>query len=75
MATDRRGAGSDTEEVATAIGLYVLDEISLGKAAERLGVTRWEMRDILEESGIDTKLGPEDMEEAREEIENVREFE
>ncbi|MFH5801840.1 UPF0175 family protein [Haladaptatus sp. CMAA 1911] len=35
------------EYLATTIGLYVLGEISLGKAAERTGVTRWEMEEIL----------------------------
>jgi len=33
MATDRpRNAVEDTEQLATTIGLYVLGEISLGKA-------------------------------------------
>jgi len=42
MATDRRrNAVEDKQELATTIGLYVLSEISLGKAAERTGVTRW----------------------------------
>jgi len=75
MATDRRDAGTDTEELATTIGLYVLGEISLGKAAEQIGVTRWEMRDILEDNGIEPRLGPSDMDEAREEIENIHQFE
>jgi len=48
MATDRRrNAVEDKQELATTIGLYVLSEISLGKAAERTGVTRWEMEELL----------------------------
>lgn len=75
MATDRHGANGDTEALATTIGLYVLGEISLGKAAEQLGVSRWEMRDILASNGVEPRLGPADMDEAHEEIENVRDFE
>ena len=75
MATDRRGSDADTEELATTIGLYVLGEISLGKAAERTGVSRWEMREILEDHDVEPRLGPADMDEAAEEVENVRDFE
>lgn len=75
MATDRREGESDTEELATTIGLYILGEISLGKAAERVGVTRWEMQEILEDNCVDPRLGPVDMSEARKEVENAREVE
>lgn len=75
MATDRRGAEVDTDELATTIGLYVLGEISLGKAAERVGVTRWEMRELLEEHGVEPRLGPTDMDDAADEIEAIRDFE
>jgi len=69
MATDRRtNAGEDTEQLATTIGLYVLGEISLGKAAERTGVTRWEMEDLLEEAGVELRLGPESMENLESEV-------
>lgn len=40
MATDHYGTEGGTEELATTVGLYVLGEISLGKAAERLDVGR-----------------------------------
>jgi predicted HTH domain antitoxin len=75
MATDRRGSDADTEELATTIGLYVLGEISLGKAAERTGVSRWEIREILEDHDVELRLGPSDMDEAAEEVENLRDFE
>lgn len=45
-------------KIATTIGLYVLGEISLGKAAERISVTRWEMEEILSEADIEVRLGP-----------------
>lgn len=75
MATDHYGTEGGTEELATTVGLYVLGEISLGKAAERLDVGRWEMREILAEHDIQPRLGPRDMEEAAEEVENIRDFE
>jgi hypothetical protein len=41
MATGRPNPQVDnTEELATTIGLYVLGESSLGKAAEQTGVSR-----------------------------------
>ena len=69
MATDRRSdAIEDKEQLATTIGLYVLGEISLGKAAERTGVTRWEMEEILQEAGVELRLGPQSMEELEDEV-------
>ena len=69
MATDRRSnAVEDKEQLATTIGLYVLGEISLGKAAERTGVTRWEMEEILQEAGIELQLGPQSMDELEDEV-------
>jgi predicted HTH domain antitoxin len=37
---------------------YTAGEISLGKAAERLGVSHEEMKDILREEGTEIHLGP-----------------
>ena len=37
---------------------YTAGEISLGKAAEMLGVSHEEMKDILREDGADIHLGP-----------------
>jgi len=69
MATDRRSnAVEDTEQLATAIGLYVLGEISLGKAAERTGVTRWEMEELLQEAGVELRLGPQSMDDLEDEV-------
>ena len=41
-----------------AIGEYVLGEISLGKAAERAGLTRWEFESLLDEIGFTALYGP-----------------
>ena len=69
MSTDRRNnASEDTEQLATTIGLYVLGEISLGKAAERTGVSRWEMEDLLQEAGVELRLGPESTEDLESEV-------
>ena len=69
MATDRRrDVLEDIEPLATTIGLYVLGEISLGKAAERTGVTRWEMEEILQEAGVEPRLGPQSMDELEDEV-------
>ena len=40
------------------IRAYTAGEISLGKAAEMLGVSHEEMKDILIESGAEIHLGP-----------------
>jgi predicted HTH domain antitoxin len=56
MATDnRRNAGT---ELATAIGEYVLGEVSLGKAAEEAGLSRWEFEEVLQEAGFTALYGP-----------------
>jgi predicted HTH domain antitoxin len=76
MATDRRDTASeDTEQLATTIGLYVLGEISLGKAAERTGVTRWEMEDLLQEAGVELRLGPQSMDELEAEVDSALDVE
>ncbi|MCU4973975.1 UPF0175 family protein [Halobacteria archaeon AArc-m2/3/4] len=76
MATDRRSPPvDDTEELATTIGLYVLGEISLGKAAERTGVTRWEMEELLSEAGVEVRLGPQSMEDLQDEVDTALDIE
>ncbi|WP_267643522.1 UPF0175 family protein [Haloarchaeobius amylolyticus] len=69
MAIDHRNDGpQETGKLATAIGLYILGEISLGKAAERVGITRWEMEDLLDDLGIDARYGPKSREELDSEV-------
>ena len=69
MATDRRSnTTEETEALATTIGLYVLGEISLGKAAERTDVARWEMIEILEDVGVEVTLGPQSMDDLEDEV-------
>ena len=66
MAEARRDAADDT--LAAAIGQYVLGEISLGKAAENAGMTRWEFEELLESAGFDALYGPRSTEELRDEV-------
>ena len=67
MATEAtRDPGDD--ELATAIGQYVLGEISLGRAAETVGLSRWEFEELLEETGFTGLYGPRSEEELRDEI-------
>jgi len=40
------------------IRTYTAGEISLGKAAEMMGISHEEMKDILVESGAEIHLGP-----------------
>ena len=68
MAPDRCSPVDDEEMFATTVGRYVLGEISLGKAAERVGVTRWELEAVLQEAGVGSRLGPQSMDDLEEEV-------
>ena len=57
MASDATVDPGD-EELATAVGSYVLGELSLGRAAERAGLTRWEFEELLETVGFTALYGP-----------------
>ncbi len=71
MAADQGvpAGNSESEALATAIGLYALGECTLGQAAERAGISRYRMRDILDELGFDVHLGgPRNVDEIHEEL-------
>ncbi|MDY6765392.1 MAG: UPF0175 family protein [Halobacteria archaeon] len=61
--------------VAATVALYERKEITLGQAAQLAGVNRFEMRDILRDHGVELRLGPEDMEDAEDEIETALDLE
>lgn len=46
------------DELASAVGRYVLGEVSLGRAAEMAGVSRWEFEEILKDAGVEWLYGP-----------------
>lgn len=51
-------ATDDDDELATVIEHYALEELSLGQAADRLGISRMERRTILHDSDVTLRLGP-----------------
>lgn len=66
-------ASSDpTDELATAIGRYVLGELSLGRAAEAAGMSRWEFESVLVDAGFASLYGPRTDDELQREVDAVR---
>ena len=53
------------------VSAYTAGEISLGKAAEMLGVSHEEMKDILVENDVKLHLGPRTVEEVLEDADNA----
>ena len=60
--------------VQLTIHRYQTEEISLARAAHLAGVSWAQMKDILLERGIQPRLGPETLDEAREEVQALREY-
>ena len=60
--------------IRLAIHRYQTEDISLAKAAELAGVSWQQMKDILIERGIQPRLGPQTLEEARREVETLQEY-
>jgi len=61
-----------TDELATAVGQYVLGEISLGKAAEAAGMTRWEFEEVLRDAGFEALYGPRTDDQLDDELDAAR---
>jgi len=61
-----------TDELATAVGQYVLGEISLGKAAEAAGMTRWEFEEVLRDAGFEALYGPRTDDQLEDELDAAR---
>lgn len=55
-----------------AIHRYQTENLSLARTASLAGVSWAQMRDILVEKGIDTRLGPDSLADAEQEIEALR---
>lgn len=60
--------------IQLAVHQYQNEEISLSKAASLAGVSWAQMRDILLEQGIQPKLGPQNLDEALEEAQTLRDY-
>lgn len=63
-----QGSSPEDDELALIVGQYALGRLTLGQAAARAGVSRWEMRDLLGEAGVELRLGPRDEEDAEREV-------
>lgn len=55
--------------IQVAVHRYQVEELSLARAANLAGVSWAQMKEILREKGIQPRLGPESVEEARNEVE------
>jgi hypothetical protein len=47
-----------SDELTTAVGQYVLRAVSLGRAAESVGMTRWEFEELLRDVRFHALYGP-----------------
>lgn len=60
------------DELATAVGQYVLGEISLGKAAEEAEMSRWEFEELLKDAGFTGLYGPRTDDELQADLDAAR---
>lgn len=74
MASDASAEPRD-DEVATPVGEYVLGAISLGKAAERVDMTRLEFETLLREAGFTALYGPRSADALSDEVDAVLDLE
>jgi len=74
MASDV-SAEPDDDEITTGVGEYVLGRLSLGKAAERVGMTRWEFETLLREVGFSALYGPRSREQLSDEVDTALDLE
>lgn len=56
------------QKLQMVISTYRAGEISLGKAAELMGVSSEEMKDLLRQAGVEIHLGPESVTDLEAEI-------
>lgn len=62
------------DDLVTAVGRYVLGEISLARAAEVAGLTRWEFEQRLREADVTALYGPRTQTALDEEVEAARDI-
>ncbi len=56
------------QKLQMVIAAYRTADISLGKAAELMGISSAEMQDLLRQAGVPIHLGPETADELRQEV-------
>jgi predicted HTH domain antitoxin len=71
LVVQRLMQGNEDIRWAVTIGAYQDKQINLGKAAELLGLTEFELRQRFTELGVPLRTGPVDLAEARAEAEAV----
>jgi len=67
-AIEERAAIPSSDPDVGALQAYLADEISLGKAADLLGLSRFELQDRFFRLGVPLHLGPATLDEARAEV-------
>ena len=60
--------------IQLAVHRYQTEEISLARAASLAGVSWAQMKDVLLEKGIQPRLGPESLAEAKSEVRALRDY-
>lgn len=61
-------------EIEDLLRRYLASEISLGKVADELGVSRFELTELFERLGVPLRIGPATLEEARDEVRVARDI-
>lgn len=74
MRTMASTSSEPTDELATAVGRYVLGELSLGRAAEEADMSRWEFEEVLENGGFTSLYGPRTDSELERELDVARDL-
>ena len=62
------------EKTQEVVDRVLADDISLGKGAELLGLSRFELQEHFVRLGVPLRLGPATLEEARAEVEAALKF-
>jgi len=65
---------TDSDPDVRALHAYLADEISLGKTADLLGLSRFEVQERFFRLGVPLRLGPATLEEARAEVASALKF-
>lgn len=66
------GRAEDGTELREVLHRYLDEEITLGKVAESLGISRFELMERFQRLGIPLNFGPANVEDARREVEVAR---
>lgn len=67
-----KGVEKPGQQLPRLLRGYLDEEVSLGKVAEAVGVSRFELMERFDRLGLPITLGPRNLEEARAEVEAVR---